>query len=517
MITQGIPATGTFAMEIDCNWWGSACSADFESLISDVTLSSWLTGDGDDSGLVGFQPTATCVNTNPVVTISGNESVCINSENEYTTQSDMSNYVWNVVGGTITLDGGLNDNTATVTWNTAGVQSISVSYTNSYGCTPATPVELPVMVNPLPTATIAADQTQSVCSGVPATIEVVLTGTAPWSITYTDGTSPVTVSYSGASPYIISVNPTSNTTYTVTSVTDANCSNTANSSARIYVGPITTIGSIADACPESDVEVPVTVTSFAEVGAISLTIKYNPALLEYKGSELNADIEMENLAISNNPLTGIIKIGGFIAGNENPALGEQPVSLPDGAELCNLTFEYAGGDDAIIEFIDSPDPTDCNYGFGKTDDFTDFCDTPFGTYYINGKITEDDNDPILTVEENQNVNLNGSCAIIVPDLIDGSTAIDDCNYTFTQLPTIGTVVSAVHNEEVEVIVTVTDASGNSDEATVVLTAIDLTNPELTAEANQDVTLDAGCQITVPDVTGSATDNCAGTVITSGPG
>ena len=67
----------------------------------------------------------------------------------------MSNYIWSVsAGGTVTGGGGLGNNTVTVTWNTAGAQTVSVNYTNGNGCTAAAPVVYNVTVNALPTPTI---------------------------------------------------------------------------------------------------------------------------------------------------------------------------------------------------------------------------------------------------------------------------------------------------------------------------------------------------------------------------
>ena len=132
------------------------------------------------------------------------------------------------------------------------------------------------------------------------------------------------------------------------------------------------------------------------------------------------------------------------------------------------------------------------------------------------KNVEDNQDPVLTAEGNQDVNLDGGCSITVPNLVDGSSATDNCTYTITQSPLAGTVVPASHNGTVDVVVTATDAAGNTDEATVVLTAKDVTAPVLTAEGNQDVNLDGGCSITIPNLVdgSSATDNCTYTITQS---
>src|SRR4029078_4124028 len=86
----------------------------------------------------------------------------------------------------------------------------------------------------------------------------------------------------------------------------------------------------------------------------------------------------------------------------------------------------------------------------------------------------------------------------------------------TQSPAVGATVSSSHNGTINVTVTATDAAGLTEIKTVVLTAKDITPPVLTAAADQDVNLNGSCSVTIPDVRGTATDNCAGTVITQIP-
>jgi len=68
----------------------------------------------------------------------------------------MTNYTWTVsAGGTVTAGGTATSNSVTVTWNTAGAQSVSVNYTNSNGCTAAAPAVYNVTVNARPVPTIS--------------------------------------------------------------------------------------------------------------------------------------------------------------------------------------------------------------------------------------------------------------------------------------------------------------------------------------------------------------------------
>ena len=88
-----------------------------------------------------------------------------------------------------------------------------------------------ITVNPLPTATISGDAL--VCYGADAVLNVALTGTAPWNITYSDGTSSFTKTGITTNSYSFTVSSTSTKTYTIVSVSDAICFNSGSGSATI--------------------------------------------------------------------------------------------------------------------------------------------------------------------------------------------------------------------------------------------------------------------------------------------
>jgi len=156
------------------------------------------------------------VNLPPAPVITGPASVCVNAiGNVYTTQTGMTNYVWSVsAGGTITAGGTATSNTVTVTWNTAGAQTVSVNYTNASLCTAAAPVSYPVTVNALPVPVITGPATS--CNGSTGNVYTTQTGMSgyTWSIsaggtiTGGAGTSSITVTWTALGAQYVRVNYT---------------------------------------------------------------------------------------------------------------------------------------------------------------------------------------------------------------------------------------------------------------------------------------------------------------------
>ena len=167
-------------------------------------------GSGDPSSK------AVTVNIRPVPTISGNPSTCEwTSGYAYTTQTGMTGYIWTISpGGTILSGSGTNY--ITVSWTSAGPQNISVSYTNSAGCTAAAPTLFPVQVNPRPVPTITGPSNPCVnATGNIYTTEPGMTNYA-WAIspggTITAGgtaaSNTVTVTWTTVGNRYVSVNYT---------------------------------------------------------------------------------------------------------------------------------------------------------------------------------------------------------------------------------------------------------------------------------------------------------------------
>jgi hypothetical protein len=119
-------------------------------------------------------------------TITGPGTVCINSiGNQYYTEGEMTGYEWSVIGGNITA--GLGTDNITVTWTTLGTQSVSVTYTNAFGCPSASMTVYDVLVNPIANVDPVPDQV--LCNGS-MTAPVDFTGSIPGTVFNWTNTAP---------------------------------------------------------------------------------------------------------------------------------------------------------------------------------------------------------------------------------------------------------------------------------------------------------------------------------------
>ena len=108
-----------------------------------------------------------------------------------------------------------------------GTYSVTVTVagcTSAAGTTAAT-------VRATPTAAVSGDAT--ICLGGSTQIQAALTGTGPWTVTWSDGAVQSGVA---SSPAVRSVSPAATTVYTVTALADAHCAGTASGSATVTVG-----------------------------------------------------------------------------------------------------------------------------------------------------------------------------------------------------------------------------------------------------------------------------------------
>lgn len=153
------------------------------------------------------------------------DTVCAASQDKVygvTGPNATSTYNWwlsNPAAGTIDNSITANNNQIEIDWGVStGTFTLYVQETSGDGCLGDT-ISLDVVVNPLPTVAIVAD---SVCEGFAATLTVTLTGQAPWTVDYTDGTNNYS-STASSSPHTVTLPAyLTSQTITITGVTDGN-------------------------------------------------------------------------------------------------------------------------------------------------------------------------------------------------------------------------------------------------------------------------------------------------------
>lgn len=105
-----------------------------------------------------------------------------------------------------------------VIWLEPGVYFYKITALNITGCTNNLTVGRIEVIEALPTATITPPDPDWLCVGESVFLEVVLTGTGPWDLTYTDGTSTQTITGITEEKYMLEVKPKSPTQYWITEV-----------------------------------------------------------------------------------------------------------------------------------------------------------------------------------------------------------------------------------------------------------------------------------------------------------
>ncbi len=136
-------------------------------------------------------------------------------------------------------------------------------------------------------------------------------------------------------------------------------------------GPVT-IAPYYPAEANSDICIPITVNGFSDIGAISLTLDYDPAVLEF------LSIYSNTIPVTWTFSGEVTDPGRLIAGGFGDGFG----TLPDETILFNACFHYNGGTSALTWYDE--DEVSCEYADALT--LEPLFDDPYGNYYINGLI-----------------------------------------------------------------------------------------------------------------------------------
>ncbi|HMR46817.1 MAG TPA: gliding motility-associated C-terminal domain-containing protein, partial [Bacteroidia bacterium] len=187
------------------------------------------------------------------VTATGNYVVTVTDANGCTASASQAATVWNLPTPVITGNSAICSGTqttlsagnySTFQWSTgATTDSISVSNSANYivtvtdvnGCTGIS-APFALTINQLPSAIISG--TAAICIGQSTALQFQFTGTAPYSYCYSDGASVSPILSSNNATAQILVSPGITTDYTLTQISDANCTGSVSGIARVVVNPL---------------------------------------------------------------------------------------------------------------------------------------------------------------------------------------------------------------------------------------------------------------------------------------
>ncbi|MEI8047310.1 MAG: hypothetical protein WCI92_08020 [Bacteroidota bacterium] len=125
--------------------------------------------------------------------------------------------------------------TVNVTWLSPGVYFFKVTGSRA-GCTKNLKVGKVIVLESTTTATLL--QPPPICRGEITSLTITLTGTGPWSIDLSDGSTIQTYEEITTNPFILNISPLVNTVYYVTKVTDATGTNyIPSNSVMVTVNP----------------------------------------------------------------------------------------------------------------------------------------------------------------------------------------------------------------------------------------------------------------------------------------
>ncbi|MCB0760673.1 MAG: HYR domain-containing protein [Flavobacteriales bacterium] len=133
---------------------------------------------------------------------------------------------------------------------------------------------------------------------------------------------------------------------------------------------------------------------------------------------------------------------------------------------------------------------------------TDFCTSALHL--------QDTSAPQIVMPVQVNREVDNNCEYALENIASWATITDNCTVSsITQYPPIGTLIS-LSDGDVEVTLTATDVSGNSNEATVTIHLSDGISPEVDCPTSLLIYPDETCGIEIPNVLDQSTiqDNCS---------
>ena len=386
---------------------------------------------------------------------------------------------------------------------------------------PTTPVI--VTINAKPTSALSG--TTTICNGASTNLSVALTGSQPWSLTYTDGTTPVNITGITASPYLISVSPTSTKTYSLTAVSDVNCTGTSfTGTPKITVNakPTSVLSGAASICNGASTNL-----SIALTGVQPWSLTYTDGTTPVSVTGITSSPYLISVSptstktYSINALSDVNCTGTSFTGTPTVTVNVVPTTSSAGLDqrgsaTCGLTSVTLGGNTPTIGTGKWTVISGTGGSFAlDTDPTTTFSGTAGTAYTLRWTIS---NAPCATSTDDVDVNFNTlPTATITGTLIaclsTTLTAVTDAaspvyiwykNNTVIAGETASKlVVTADGDYKVKVTESLTGCEQTSGVSTVKVS--DTTAPVIPTLA------DATGQCSVTPTAPTTTDNCSGTI------
>jgi hypothetical protein len=142
---------------------------------------------------------------------------------------------------------------------------------------------------------------------------------------------------------------------------------------QVTNAPVTTASDIITN-PNTNVNVPIKVTGFNNIGVFSLTMHYALSVLTYQSFTNNSGFP--GMAI-NGTIPGVIIATGLVP------VGGSGITLANNATLLTLQFHFQGGSTELVWFDTG---SSCEYA--DYPDYSPLYDSPASAFYINGSVSE---------------------------------------------------------------------------------------------------------------------------------
>lgn len=302
------------------------------------------------------------VNQLPTAAITGNTTICAGSSSSFTLNfTGTGPYTYSYSNGTATFGPfTTSNNPETVNVTPGTTTTYSLLNISDVNCTGSVSGTASVTVNQIPTATISG--TTSICDGNTTDLQVLFTGSGPFTYEYTNGTTTFGPFTTSQNPVLIPVTPGSTTTYNLVSLSDINCPGTIAGVAEITVIPLPTAtlsGSTA-ICNGSSATMNITFTGVPpfEYFYTDGTNSFGPILT----NNFNTTVTVSPSTTTTYNLTTVTGAGclGSPAGTVNIVVNELPTAtatLTGNGTICEgetsqVTIDFTGTAPFTYEYTD---------------------------------------------------------------------------------------------------------------------------------------------------------------------